>query len=493
MLHLYTTLFFWTIKKNEYVIFRAFLSKCLKWSKMKVYNKNNKRRIPIFTICTFLFIFSLAHSETKIPDHSISIKEAMRIALSNSQEIKKIIARMEKAEAGIRIARAAFFPKVSLYTEYTKSNDPIAYLLKTARQRLLPPNANFNHPSTFDNYEVGINLQYNIFQGGKKFYHNNLAQSVLSEKKLERESIENALLASVINAYYDALVASDLIKIAEESVGTVETQLKLMTVRYNSGGVLKSDVLSLDVRLAEVKEKLVRSKNFHKRALAHLSTLLGFGPHIQLSLLANEKQDITYPKNYDKGVQIALTTRSEIKTIYEKIKQSKIGLKISQAGYFPSLDVIATRFYDAEDMAFYEDRNNWGLYLKLTWDIFEGGKTNAYVAQAKQAFKELMANYNHMILQIKLDVKNAYLNIEDANARLTVTERSVISAEESYKLVKRQYEGGSVTISRYLEAELDRNQAKTRSIIAFYDKAKGQAEIARALGLWGGWNENEIK
>jgi outer membrane protein TolC len=144
-------------------------------------------------------------------------------------------------------------------------------------------------------------------------------------------------------------------------------------------------------------------------------------------------------------------------------------------------------------MAFYEDRNNWGLYVKLSWDIFEGGKTRAEVAQAKKSFKELMANYNYMILQVKLDVKNAYLNIEDAKARLTVTESSVVSAEESYKLVKSQYEGGSVTISRYMEAELDRNQAKTRSIIAFYDKAKGQAEIARALGLWGNWNDKENK
>jgi outer membrane protein TolC len=432
-------------------------------------------------------------SPPKIPDHPISLEEAMKLALTNSQKMNQIIARIEKAEAGIRKAKAAFFPKVSLYTEYTRSNDPIAYLLKTARQRLLPPNANFNQPGTFDNYEIGINFQYNLFQGGKKFYNKDLAHSVLAEEHIERETIENALLASVINAYYDALVALDLIKIAEESVATVETQLRLMTVRYNTGGVLKSDVLSLEVRLAEVKETRVRSKNLHQRALANLSTLLGFGPHVQLSLLENENLHTEYPDTYDKGIKIALTNRSEIKKIYEKIKQSKIGLKISQAGYLPSLDFIATRFYDAEDMAFYEDRNNWGLYVKLSWDIFEGGKTRAEVAQAKKSFKELMANYNYMILQVKLDVKNAYLNIEDAKARLTVTESSVVSAEESYKLVKSQYEGGSVTISRYMEAELDRNQAKTRSIIAFYDKAKGQAEIARALGLWGNWNDKENK
>jgi len=440
----------------------------------------------------------LAYSEEnllniKITDHPISLENAMKLALTQSQEIKRIIARIEKAEIGIQLARAAFFPKVNIYTEFTQSNDPIAYLMKTSRQRRLPPNADFNQPDTFQNYEIGMTFQYNIFQGGRKFYNKDLAVSVLEEKSLERESIENSLMASVIKAYYDALVALDLIKIAEESVATVETQLKLMTVRFNSGGVLKSDVLSLDVRLAEVKEELVRSRNLHKRAIANLATLLGFGPDIQLTLLENEKPPIDYPKEYEAGVKIALTKRPEAQIIYEKIKQSEIGLKISQSGYLPNVDLMASRFYDAEDMGFYEDRNNWGISLNLNWNLFEGGKTKAEIARAMKARDEIIASYKHLFLQIKLDVKNAYLYIEDANARLKVTESSVISAEESYKLVKSQYEGGSVTISRYLEAELDRNHAKTRAIIAFYDKAKGQAEIARALGLWGNWNDQKNK
>ena len=465
---------------------------------MKTIFKTKKRQTIVWVIHIILFMISLAYSEEnlsnpKIPNHPITLETAMKLALTQSQEIKRIIARIEKAEIGIQLARAAFFPKVNIYTEYTKSNDPIAYLMKTSRQRLLPPNANFNQPGTFNNYEVGMTFQYNIFQGGRKFYNKNLAASVFKEESLVRESIENSLIASVINAYYDALVALDLIKIAEESVATVETQLRLMTVRFNTGGVLKSDVLSLDVRLAEVKEELVRSRNLHKRAIANLATLLGFGPGIQLTLLENEKQQIDYPENYDEGVKIALTKRPEAQQIFEKIKQSEIGLKISQSGYLPNLDLMASRFYDAEDMRFFEDRNNWAIYLKLNWNLFEGGKTNVEIAQAMKTREEVIAGYKHLILQIKLDVKNAYLYIEDANARLKVTESSVISAEESYKLVKSQYEGGSVTISRYLEAELDRNQAKTRAIIAFYDKAKGQAEIARALGLWGNWNDKEKK
>jgi outer membrane protein TolC len=51
-------------------------------------------------------------------------------------------------------------------------------------------------------------------------------------------------------------------------------------------------------------------------------------------------------------------------------------------------------------------------------------------------------------------------------------------------LVKKQYEGGSATVTRYLEAELDRNQARIRVIVARYDREKARAEVGRAIGYW---------
>ena len=88
------------------------------------------------------------------------------------------------------------------------------------------------------------------------------------------------------------------------------------------------------------------------------------------------------------------------------------------------------------------------------------------------------------ILNAKLEVKNAYLNLGEAQARVAVVRKSVASAEESLKLVKMQYEGGSATITRYLEAELDRNRAKIRATAAFYDYQKAIFEIGRAIGYW---------
>jgi outer membrane protein TolC len=50
--------------------------------------------------------------------------------------------------------------------------------------------------------------------------------------------------------------------------------------------------------------------------------------------------------------------------------------------------------------------------------------------------------------------------------------------------VKIQYEGGSANVTRYLEAELDRNRASLRQATALYDREKALAEAARATGFW---------
>ncbi len=86
--------------------------------------------------------------------------------------------------------------------------------------------------------------------------------------------------------------------------------------------------------------------------------------------------------------------------------------------------------------------------------------------------------------QVQLEVKSAYLNLTEAQARCRVSQASVASAEQSLTLVQRQFDGGAATVTRYLEAELDLTRARQRAAAARYDRVKASADIARSLGLW---------
>jgi outer membrane protein len=162
-----------------------------------------------------------------------------------------------------------------------------------------------------------------------------------------------------------------------------------------------------------------------------------------------------------------------------------MALDQSRSTRLPTVDVSAKYYLDDEEMAYDLDRDNWAVAVLFNWDIFTGFSSAAETAKAQGTLDEILAADTRTDLAVKQDIKNAYLNLEASGARLAVARQSVARAEESLELVQQQFEGGAATITRYLEAELDRNRARIRATAAFYDSQKALADIGRAIGYWG--------
>jgi outer membrane protein TolC len=316
-----------------------------------------------------------------------------------------------------------------------------------------------------------------------------MAETGLEIHELDRQSVQNALVESVIKAYYNALLAEEHIKIARESVSSVETQLRMMRVRYEGGGALKSDILSLEVRLARAREDLVRARNNRSLAIAALANLLGLDPDSTLVLKSGEALVTELPKDYRTGVPYALAHRPELRGARLRIIQARMDLDAARAEYLPRLDGEARYYMDDPDMTFETGRANWTAGVILNWDVFTGLSTKAKMKRKTNVLEEMLAVDRKTTLAVQLDLKTAYLRLSEARARVAVTDASVAQAEESLRLVKKEYEGGSVTITRYLETELARNRARMRASVAFYDKEKAAAAVGRALGLWAAYAE----
>jgi outer membrane protein TolC len=311
-----------------------------------------------------------------------------------------------------------------------------------------------------------------------------MAETGVTISRLDRQTIENSLIASAIQAYYNSLAARAFIDIAEASVDTVESQLRVMEVRYRAGGALKSDLLSLQVRLAEAQQEVVDRKNQYQKALTALSNIMGISPEPPVRLRQEEALPVKVPKHYLGGVAFALDHRPELKKVRQQLMRSRMNVDRARAGYLPRVDLEGKYYLDDEDLDYDTDRENWTMGVMLNWDIFSGFSTRAQELKAKAALDEMLSADRETALSVQMDVKTAYLDAEAALARLEVARASVAAAEESLDLVKKQYEGGSATITRYLEAELDRNRARTRAAAAFYDRDKAIADIARAVGYW---------
>jgi len=468
------------------IILSFFLITCGCFSHDK-YTYESIRQEYAKVICDDVFSTKVSKTEqyTCALQEPVSLNDAIQIALENNPDNKIAVARIKQAKAMIEKANANFFPFLGFYTQYSQGDAPSGYLFKKIDQRLLPANTDFNSPGWYENYETGIKAGINTFNGGRDILNKKIAETDFSISQIDRKSVENSLVASVIHTYYNALAAKEYIKITRDSVSTVKSQLRLMNVRFRAGGVLKSDILSLEVRLAQAREDVLLSENRLKTTLAAFASILGVSPETEIRLKKIESREIPLPNEYIAGVAYALENRSEVNKIKERIKQSRMALDLSRAEYLPRVDLQSKYYVDDPEMAYNDSRDNWTTAVILNWDVFTGFSTKAEEEKAKARLEEMLAADLKTRLSVKLDVKNAYLKLAEAKARLDVAERSVAIAEESFKLVRKQYEGGAATITRYFEAELAFNRAKTRTTAAYYDREKALADIGRAVGYWG--------
>jgi outer membrane protein len=413
----------------------------------------------------------------------LPLDQAVRIALEGSPEIEMALARIRQAEAMVEEAHAAFWPVISIFGEYLQGDAPSSYLFKTIDQRRLSPGVDFNEPGWFETYEWGVHARLNLFSGGRDLLRKRMAETGRRIQDLDRQSIENALVESVIHAYFQVLAAQDYREIAEESVRTVEEQKRVAEVRHRAGGALRSDLLFVEVRLAQAKEERIRAGNHHELSLSALAVLLSIDPDEPLRL-QEERAGRPFPRDYPSGLLQALAHRPELKKVREQVVQSAVALDVARSEYLPRLDAHAKYYMADPDADFSATRDNWVAGILLNWDLFTGFSTRAKVEQAGSLLEEMIALDRKTAQMIQLELKSAYLKLAEAEARLQVARASEAQAEETLLLVKREYEGGSAMITRYLDAELALRRARILAKGAYYDQEKAKASVARGIGFW---------
>jgi outer membrane protein len=415
----------------------------------------------------------------------LSLTAAIAFALANNPDRQMALARIAQAEALLVQSSAGYYPTVDFFTEYLQGDAPSAYLFKTIDQRRLAPNTDFNNPGWFQNWETGGRVNWNLYNGGRDHLSRRMAETGLSIRELDRESIDNSLRATVIQSFYNILAAEDYLAISEESVKTIREQLRVMTIRYNAGGALRSDILSLEVRVAEAEEDVVRGKNRIKTATAALANVMGIDPDATLRLDTNGAFDDAVPETFKGGLTHALAHRPEIYQARERVIHSRMALDMAKGNYLPRVDFQTRWYMDAPEVGEYDIANdNWTAGVMLNWALFSGFSVQGEQQQAKAALREMLMADRKALQAVKFDVKTAYLRLEEAQARKFVAEKSIESAEESFKLVAQQYAGGSATITRYLEAEMARNRSRRHNATAAIDHLKAKADVCRAIGRW---------
>jgi outer membrane protein len=321
---------------------------------------------------------------------SLTLQDVLDIARDNNPDLLMALARIERARAMLEKSAAPFYPQVNVYTEYLQGDAPSAYLFKSIDQRKLPPDADFNDPGWFENYESGISAGINLFNGGRDGLNRKMAQAGLTISQLDRDGIENQVMATAIGAYYDVLAAANFTTVAQKRPQKPPAPSCASWMSgFQSGGALKTDLLSLQV------SAWPRPKRFSSRAETGSvwprqpwPRFSGLSPRCPLASPRQRPVPSMYRMTHFQHWTTPWTNRPELAGVREKLRRSKMAVDASRAGYLPQVDFMTRYYVDDPEMKYSTDRANWTAGLYLNWKIFDGFATRSDRAEALSHLQE---------------------------------------------------------------------------------------------------------
>ena len=419
---------------------------------------------------------------------SFTLDQAIDYALVNNPDLQIAAERISQAEAQLGMALSAFYPQVSAKVGYEQSNNPAQVFAMIVAQRDFNSNSiqNINNPGYRQNFRPEIIGKLSLFRGGQDYQNSEAAKLGISAAEFERSAVHNALIEAVTATYYAYLAAQEAHKVAQNSILAIASELKQTQLRFDAGTVLKSDVLSLEVQMAQMQEAEIRAANGIELSKTSLANLLGLSSYQAFTVAATSPL-LTQPKvtaSFNNLLELAMLQRPEVKAAAKQVEIAQIKLKSEQGAYLPKADVYVSYGQNSQSPGFSTSKDNVTAGVTVEMDLFSGFSTQQRVSAASRKASEARETERKTKLAIEQEVKTAFLKLQEALARVNVTEISVRSADEALRLVNEERRAEIVTVTRYIESEVASNKARSDTIAAHYDALSAEAALKKAVGDW---------
>jgi outer membrane protein TolC len=417
---------------------------------------------------------------------SYSLEQAIDAALANNPELNIMQARIEQANAQLGESLASFYPQIKTSLSYQHSNNPAqAFALIIAQRRLDMQSGNFNNPGFVDDYRPQVSASYSLFRGGQDYYNSQAAELNSEAAELEKSAARNRLVNHVTAAYYGELAAMDANTISQRSIESVQSQLHQTQLGYEAGTVLKSDLLSLQVQLAEAQDAQIHAANAIELAQNMLKTLLGLDANDSFAINPAANKNLPEsPANFEQLLTQALAQHPELKAAEKRVAIAEQQLSAAKAAHLPKADAFVSYGSNSKDLTYNSNRDNLTAGVMVEMDVFSGFATQEKINKAEHQLTAAKESARQNRLQIENDLKAAQLKLQEALHRAEVSNSASQAAEEALRLVNQQRQAGVVTVSRYLETQVALEKALSRQVSARFDALRAEAALKQAIGTW---------
>lgn len=426
--------------------------------------------IRIFLVGAFVFMGLTAGPLQAQETRSITLGEAIQIALENNIELQQVSNQVAASELSVQQAKADFYPNLSASASasegYSRRVDPITDQTEGRDSQSL---------------NVRLSSSMTLFDGFSR-------SASLEKAKLDRTTREESfsrtrqsITFETISRFLQILQNKELLRSEQEYLEAQRRQLERIEAFYKAGNRSIADVLQQQAAIAQAELRVLAAQRTLNVSILQLLRTIGLESTAPVDIVEPSMEQLEQitaewaDGDLDQLVQKALTQRPDVEAQNRRIASAGEQVRIARAGYWPALSLSAGggSSYNRPNASggFSDqllDRNpNASVGLSLSIPLFDRSRAKHSVAQANLQLTNECLTLENLKQEVTFQVQQALLDYQTAVKQLDVAEAQLEFARQALEVEEERYNVGTSTLveltqSRAQHVEATNNRVKAR-------------------------------
>jgi len=421
-----------------------------------------------------LIVLSITTSLRAQEAETITLQEAIDLALENNFQLKQAKNNLDLAELQVLNAKGDFLPSLSGSFGGSRNQGV----------QFVPGSDEFVN-RVVKSVRGSISSSVPIFQGFQNI--NNLRSSRLDTESEEEnvQRIREQVIFNAVSNYLQVLLDKELLEIDRQNLASSRQTLEQVKAQVEVGSRPTVDLFNQESTVAQNELQVVNSENALQNSRILLIRTLQIEPLGVYEFVTPEinADDVSEPQyTLDQMVRLAMENRSDLESQELVIESTRHQLKAARGTLFPSLSFsgsISTNASDQSNTTFgnqFTSRNvNKNVGFTLSIPFFSNFNRRTNIQSQEIQLRNARLNLQDLELQVVQDVNQALTDYKSFIKQLEASQKSLTAAERSYQTEQERYDVGAGTLielsdarAAFVEAQANRAQALYR--VVFQEK-----------------------
>ena len=422
---------------------------------------------------------SLCAQDKPAPTLSLSLRDAVRLALSPQGNLSIDVANESVAAAQARFRQSQAAIKPYLDFSFNAVNERLD-LDVFGFQSIHVPGLTFPRTAgPFELLEAQVHVRQSLFDQGT-LRRKEAAKAGIASAQAETDEVRDQIVAQVSRLYFQVQRDASAEATAQALVATAESNLKEIANHNTEGQALGLDVAQARIDVAAAKQDLLKAQLEKAHTEINLLNAMNRDLNTPLELtdpLTFTTQDVPAP---EQAVATAMQARSEILTLEKKLQATRLNDAAIHGERLPTLD----GYVDAGSRGT-TIPNSIGTYdagVTLRVPIFDGGRRESQRAEVNTVIRQQELQLAQLRKQVEIEVREALLRMDLARGYVELSEARYREAQDDLEHRRRRYAEGIGSQMEVNSAQAGLAKVADARVAALHDWNDARVDLMQALG-----------